>query len=106
MWQAVVMIPKGGRDYRIIGLMYMVWKVVAVILNCRNIDSITFHDFLHGLRAGCGTGTTTLEAKLLQKFSAIREKVLYMIFLVLHKASDILEWDICLKILEGYSVGP
>ena len=29
-----------------------------------------------------------------------------MIFLELHKAYDALDRDICLEILEGYSVGP
>ena len=30
-WQAVVLIPKGKGDYRGIGLVEMIWKVVAVI---------------------------------------------------------------------------
>ena len=34
---------------------------------------ITFHDFLHGFWSGCGTGTATLEAKLLRKLAAFRE---------------------------------
>ena len=65
-WQAVVLIPKGKKDYRDIGLVEVIWKVVAAILNCRFTASITYHDFLHGFRAGCGTGTATLNAKLLQ----------------------------------------
>ena len=32
-WQAVVLIPKGKTDYRGIGLMEVMWKVVAAILN-------------------------------------------------------------------------
>ena len=32
-WQAVVLIPKGKKDYRGIGLMELMWKVVADILN-------------------------------------------------------------------------
>ena len=44
-WQAVVLIPKGKNDYRGIGLVGVMWKVVAVILNCRLTASITFHDF-------------------------------------------------------------
>ena len=38
--------------------------------------SINFHDFLDGFRAGCGMGTSTLEAKLLQKLATLREEVL------------------------------
>ena len=33
MWQAVVLIPKGKKDYRGIGLVEVTWKVVAYILN-------------------------------------------------------------------------
>ena len=53
-WQAVVLIPKGKGDYRGIGLMEVMWKVVAVILNRRFTYSITYHDALHGFRAGRG----------------------------------------------------
>ena len=90
-WQAVVLIPKGKKDYRGIGLLELMWKVVAVILNRRFIDSITYHDALHGFRAGHGTGTATLEANLLQQLAALREEVLYMIFLDLTKAYDALD---------------
>ena len=71
-WQAVVMIPKGK----------------MTILNLRLTDSITFQDSLHIFRAGCGTDTATLEAKLLHQLTALREEVLYMIFLDLHKAYE------------------
>ena len=67
------------------------WKVLAVILNCRLTASITFHDFLLGFRAGCKTGTATLEAKLLQQLMALREEVLYMIFLDLLTVYDALD---------------
>ena len=48
-WQAVVLIPKGKGDYRGIGLVEVMWKDVAVILNCRLASYITFHDVLHDL---------------------------------------------------------
>ena len=67
------------------------WKVVAAILNLWLTASITFHDILHGFRAGRGTGTATLEAKLLQQLAALREEVLYVIFMDLHKAYDALD---------------
>ena len=87
-WQAVVLIPKGKGDYRGIVLVEVMWKVVAVILNRRFNSSITFHNVLHGFRVGRGTGTTTLEAKLLQQLAAMREEVLYVIFLDLTKVYD------------------
>ena len=80
-WQAVVLIPKGEKDYRRIGLMEVMWKVVAAILNRWITASITFHDLFHGFQAGRGTGTTTLKAKLLQQLAALREEVLCVIFL-------------------------
>ena len=75
MWQAVVLIPKGKKDYHGIGLVEVMWKAVAEILNRRLTASITFHDFLHGFWAGCGTGNATLEAKLLQQLADLREEV-------------------------------
>ena len=47
MWKAVVLIPKGGKDCRGIGLVQVMWKVVAAILNCRLTASITYHNFLN-----------------------------------------------------------
>ena len=105
-WQAVVLIPKGKKDYRGIVLVEVMWKVVAAILNRRFTASITYHDFLHRFRAGCGTGTANLEAKLLQQLAALMEEVLYVIFLDLRKAYNNLETSRCLEILEGYGVGP
>ena len=71
-WQAVVLIPKGGKEYRGIGLVEVMWKVVAAVLNLRLTASITYHEFLHGFWAGHGTGTATLEAKLIQQLAALR----------------------------------
>ena len=62
MWQIVVLIPKGKGDYHGIGLVDVMWKVVADILNQRLTASITYHDFLHRLWAGHGTGNASLKA--------------------------------------------
>ena len=88
------------------GLVEVVWKAVAVILNCRFTASITYHDSLDGFRAGRGTGTATLEVKMLQQVTAMREAVLHTIFLHLHKSYNGLDRSRCLDILEGYGVGP
>ena len=98
-WQAVVLIPKGKGDYCCIVLVEVMWKLVAEILNHRLTASITYHDFLHGFRSGCGTCTATLEAKLLQQLADLREEVLYVIFMELHKAYDALERSRCMEIL-------
>ena len=81
-------------------------KVVAEILNFRLTASIIFHDLLHGFQAGCGKVNVTLDAKLFQQLADLREEVLYVIFLDLHKAYDALDRSRCLDILEGYWVGP
>ena len=67
----MVLITKGKGDYRGIGLMEVMWKVVAEILNRWLTASITYHDFLHGFREGRGTGTSTLKAKLIQQLAAM-----------------------------------
>ena len=57
----------------------------------------TVYYMIHiGLQAGCGTGTATLEAKLPHQLVAMKEEVLYMIFLYLYKAYESLERDRCL----------
>ena len=81
------------------------WKVVAEILNCWLTASITFYNLLRIFCAGCGTGTITLEAKLLQQLAPLREEVLYMILLDLKKEYDALHRFRCLKNLEGYGDG-
>ena len=43
---------------------------------------------------------------MLQQLAALREEVLYVIFLDLHKAYDALDRPRYLDILEGYSVRP
>ena len=72
MWQVVVLITKGGKEYRGIGLVEVMCKVVVEILNQRLTASITSHEFLHRFRSGRGTATANLEAKLLQKLAALR----------------------------------
>ena len=79
--------------------------MVIFIPNCRITTSISLHNFLCGFRAGRGTGTASLEAKLIQQLASMIEEVLYAIFMVLHKSYAALERGICLEILEGYGVG-
>ena len=54
---------------------------------------------------GRGTGTVSLESKLLQQLMVMREEVMYEILLDLHKAYDSLDSDRCLNILAAYGVG-
>ena len=82
-------------------------KYIIILIDYRRLTTaITYHDALHGFRAGRGTGTATLEANLLQQLATMREEVLYVIFLDLTKAYDALDRSRILEILEGYGVGP
>ena len=78
---------------------------MAAILHCWLKTAISYHNALHGFWAGRGTGTATLEAKLLQQLAAMKEEVLNVIFLDLTKAYDSLERSRSLEILKGYGVG-
>ena len=66
LWSIVVLIPKGGGDYRGIGLLEPIWKVLERIMDLR-LDAIELHDTLHGCRAKRGTATTVIKAKLAQQ---------------------------------------
>ena len=57
--------PEKGGGYHGMGLVELVWEAVVVILNRRFTAYITYHDSFCGFRAGCGTGTATLEIKML-----------------------------------------
>jgi hypothetical protein len=54
LWIIVVLIPKGGGDYRGIGLLEPIWKVIKQIINHR-LDTFDLHNILHG------TGTAIIE---------------------------------------------
>ena len=95
---------KGGGEYRVIGLVDVVWKMVTVIINHYLIMAIQFHGVLNEFWAGHGTGTASLEAKLLQHLITTREEVLHMIFPDLYKTYYALDMDICLETLEGYGL--
>jgi len=105
LWSIVVLIPKGGGDYRGIRLLEPIWKVLERIMDCR-LDTIELHDSLHGCRAHRGTGTRVIEAKLAQQLSYLELKPFYGVFLDLKKAFDSMDWELCIMILEGYGAGP
>ena len=71
-----------------------------MISNRRFTASITYHNSLHGFRAGLCKGTATFEVKLLYQLTAIREEVLHAIFLDLHRVYDALDRSRYLEILE------
>ena len=63
----VVLIPKGSSgDYRGIGLLEVVWKLIERVVDER-LSKIELHDTLHGFRAKRSCGTGIIEAKLVQQ---------------------------------------
>ncbi len=105
LWIIVVLIPKGGGDYCGIGLLEPIWKVIERIINCR-LDSIQLHDSLHSCCHQCRTGTTIIEAKLVQQLSYLELQPFYGVFLDFRKAFDMMDREQCLMTLEGYGAGP
>jgi hypothetical protein len=101
----VVLLPKGGGDYRGIGLLDPIWKVVEKVMVAR-LSVIKLHDCLHGGLPGRGTGTAIMEVKLQQQLAWVDQAPLYQIYLDLRKAYDALDRGRCLEILAGYGIGP
>jgi hypothetical protein len=68
--------------------------------------AIQFHDCLHDGINKKGTGTATIEVKLVQQLALLDQKPWHQIFLDLHKAYDAMDWEKTLEILSGYSIIP
>jgi len=104
-WVIVILIPKGRGEFRGIGLLEPMWKVIENIMDGR-LQAIELHDCLHGFMTGRGTGTATIEAKLNQQLAFLEQMPLYQIFVDLKKAYDSVDRSRCLDIMAGYGVGP
>ena len=70
--QTVILIRKWTDEFREIGLVEVIWKIVIVNLNCRLGLAITFHGIIYGFHYVIGTGTTYLDTKLPQYLEAMR----------------------------------
>jgi hypothetical protein len=58
-WVIVVLLPKGDEDYRGIGLLELLWKVVECNMD-QQLNALPLHEALHGCRNGRGMGTAIL----------------------------------------------
>ena len=82
----MVLIPKGKRDYRGIGLVEVLWKVCSVVVNFRLKRSFMLHNGLNGFREGRGTGKVMLEAKLEHQLAGLTHEPVFQVFLDVRKA--------------------
>jgi hypothetical protein len=87
-----VLIPKvKSGEFRGIALLKVIYKLVSSIINRRMQVVITFDDAVHGFRPGRGTGTAILEVKLLAQLQMRSDEPLYMVFMDLEKAYEMLD---------------
>jgi hypothetical protein len=93
-WVIVVLLPKGGGNYRGIGLLELLRKVVERIMD-RQLNTLPLHEALHGC------WNAILEAKLAQQLAHLEQELFYGVFLDLKKAFDAMDQERCLLILEG-----
>ena len=101
----LVLIPKVTTDTKGIGLLETLWKVVEVPIDTCIRASLQYHDALHGLRSGRGTGKATMELKLSQELSSIDHDPLFLVFLDLQKEYSTMDRENLIHTLEEYSAG-
>ena len=65
-WKMVVLLPTWNFDYRGVGIIEVFRKTMSEMMNHRIEAVVRFHGALHEFRAERGTGTASLEVKLLQ----------------------------------------
>ena len=59
LWMVVILLIKGGGNFRGIGLLKPFWKVIEVLMN-KWLATIDFHDCLRGLLSGRDMCTATI----------------------------------------------
>jgi hypothetical protein len=104
-WVITVLILKGGGEYRGIGLLELIWKVLEKVMDLR-LEAIVLHNSLHGCLALQGTGTRIIEAKLAQQLTHLEQMPFFGVFIDLQKAFDAMDRGCCLEILVLHRVGP
>ena len=91
VWAKMAITPKWKREYRGIGLVDILWKVCAVVINCWLKSSGVLHKTLHGFKTWRGTGTATLESNMSQQLMELAHEPLFQVILNLRKAYNSLD---------------
>ena len=100
-WKTVVLIPNGNGEFCSISIVDVIWKAVFGVVNFRIGLAVYFYDTLHGFMAGIGTGTASLEVKLIHKMTAMWDEVLYEAFIDTQKSNADMDQELCMEILVG-----
>ena len=85
-WTTMVIILKGGWEYRRIVLVKVIWKVCTLIMNKRLLSTINLHGALQSFRNWRGAGTSNMEAKLAHQLAGMCHETLFQVFLYVWKA--------------------
>ena len=88
-WMVIVLLPKGRGDYRGLGLLNPMWKVVEKLMVAQ-MSCLELHYCLHGGLPRWGMGTAIMEVKLNQQLAWVDQAPLYQIYLDLKK--DMMPW--------------
>ena len=102
----MVLIPKENTDIQDIGLLEIKWKVVESVIDTRIKTVLKFHDVLHGIYTGRGSGTPILELKLAQELASVDQHPLFLVLLDLRKAYNRQDPGMMLQTLSGYRAVP
>ena len=102
-WVVMVSILKERGEYRGIGLLEPIWKVLEIVMDLR-LEAINLHYSLHGCLEGQGTGTGIIEAKLAQQLAHLEQAPFFGVFIDL-KTFNSMDQGRCLAILALHEVG-
>ena len=72
---------KGKGNFRVIGIMEVLWKTISVVINHHIGAELNNHNVIRGLWAGLGIGKASFKSELLQQLKTMREEFLFKIFL-------------------------